>query len=86
MRGMGRGLSDHLVVLRKVKLVGAWIERREVLVRARRIRREKLRVHQYSEGGWYWQLVIKRQEKDVFKPTEKKRERLKGVYIRAKRK
>ena len=29
MRGMGRGLSDHHVVLYKVRLVGAWIKRRE---------------------------------------------------------
>ena len=27
-RGMARGLSDHLVVLCKVRLVGAWINRR----------------------------------------------------------
>ena len=30
--GMGRDLSDHYVVLYKVRLVGAWIKRREVLV------------------------------------------------------
>ena len=29
VRGMGRGLSDHHVVLCKVRLVGAWIKRRE---------------------------------------------------------
>ena len=29
VRGMGRGFSDHQVVLRKVRLVGAWIKRRE---------------------------------------------------------
>ena len=33
-----------------------------------------------------WQLVIKRKKKDVWKHTERRRERLKGVYIRAKRK
>ena len=32
-----------------------------------------------------WQPVIKRQKKDVWKPTEKRRG-LKTVYIRAKRK
>ena len=42
-RGMGRGLSDHHVVLCKVRLVGAWIKRREGVVWARRIRSEKLR-------------------------------------------
>ena len=26
VRGMGRGLSDHHVVLRKVRLVGTWIK------------------------------------------------------------
>ena len=29
VRGMGRGLSDHHVVLYKVRLVGAWIKWRE---------------------------------------------------------
>ena len=32
------------------------------------------------------QLAIKRQKKEVWKLTEKKRERLKSVYIRAKKK
>ena len=31
----------------KVRLVGAWIKRREVVVWARRIRSEKLREHHY---------------------------------------
>ena len=39
--GMGRGLSDHHIVLCKVMLVGTWIEGR-----GRRIRRDKLREHQ----------------------------------------
>ena len=47
---MGRGLLDHYIVLCKVRLVGAWIKRREVVVGARRIRSEKLRGHQYREG------------------------------------
>ena len=46
---MGLGLSDHYVVLCKVRLVGAWIKRREVVVGAKRIRNEKLREHQYRE-------------------------------------
>ena len=50
VRGMGRGLSDHHVVLCTIRLVGAWIKRREVVVGARRIRSEKLREHQYREG------------------------------------
>ena len=39
-----------LYVLCKVRLVGAWIKRREVVVGARRIRSEELREHQYREG------------------------------------
>ena len=31
VRGMGRGISDHHVVLCKVRLVGTWIKRREVV-------------------------------------------------------
>ena len=42
MREMGRGLSDHYVLLCKVRLVGAWIKRREVVVWVRRIRSKKL--------------------------------------------
>ena len=50
MRGMERGLSDHYVVLCKVRLVGTWVNRRTVVVVARRIRSEKLKEHQYREG------------------------------------
>ena len=50
VRGMGRGLSDHHILLCNVRLVGTWIKRREVVVRARRIRSEKLRTYQYREG------------------------------------
>ena len=46
VRGMGCGLSDHYVVLCKVRLVWIWIKRRVVVVGARRIRSEKLREHQ----------------------------------------
>ena len=48
-RGMRRGLSNHYVVLCKVRLVGAWIRRREVVGGVRRIRSEKLRKHPYRE-------------------------------------
>ena len=44
-----RPLRRH-VVLCKVRLVGAWIRRREVVVGDRRIISEKLREHQYREG------------------------------------
>ena len=47
VRGMGRGLSDHHFVLRKVKLMSTWIQRREVVKEDRRIRSEKLREHHY---------------------------------------
>ena len=49
-RGRGHSLSDHHVVLCKIRLVGAWIKRREVVIGARRIRSKKLREHQYREG------------------------------------
>ena len=35
VRGMGRGLSDHYVILCKVRLVSAWVKRREVVVGVR---------------------------------------------------
>ena len=50
VRGMGRSLSNHYVLLGKVRLVTAWIKRKEVVAGARRIRSEKLREHQYREG------------------------------------
>ena len=50
VKRMGRGLSDHHVVLCKDKLVGTWSKKREVVVGARRIRIEKLRKHHYREG------------------------------------
>ena len=50
VRGMGRGLSDHHVLLCKFWLVVAWIKKRKVVAGVRRIRREKLREHQYREG------------------------------------
>ena len=46
----------------------------------------KAAVRRKEAGRGCWQLVIKRQKKDVWKCTEKRRERLKGVYIREKRK
>ena len=51
VRGMECSLSNHYVVLCKVRLVGAWIKRREVVVGARMIRSKKLREHQYREGS-----------------------------------
>ena len=40
--GVGRGLSDHYDVLCKVRLVGAWIKRRELVNGARRFRSKNL--------------------------------------------
>ena len=42
VRGMGRGRSDHHVVLSKFRLVCAWIKKREVVNGAKRIISEKL--------------------------------------------
>ena len=63
VRGMGRGISDHHVVLCKVRLVGTWIKRREVVDRTRRIRNEKLRKHSYREE-YLRSLEGKRVERD----------------------
>ena len=49
VRGMERDISDPHVVLCKVRLVGTWIKRREVVDRATRTISEKLRGHQYRE-------------------------------------
>ena len=46
---MGRSISDHHVVLCKVRLVGTWIKKREVVDGARKLS-EKLKEHQYREG------------------------------------
>ena len=62
MRGMGRGLSDHHIVLCKVRLVGAWMMT-EVVNGARRIRIEKMKEHQYREG-YARSLEGKRVERD----------------------
>ena len=43
VRRMRQYLSDHYVVLSKVRLVGRWIKRREVVDGVRSIRNEKLR-------------------------------------------
>ena len=47
---MGHDLSDHYVVLWKVRLVGAWIKRGEVGNGSRRVRSDKLRKRRYREG------------------------------------
>ena len=51
LRRLGRGLSDHYLILCKIRLVGTWMKRREVVDGARSIRSEKLREHQYRTYG-----------------------------------
>ena len=50
VREMGRGLSDHHVVLCKARLVRELIKKTEVAAGARKISIEKLKEHQYKEG------------------------------------
>ena len=42
IRGLNGGLSDHMIVLCKLKLVGEWIKRHDVEPKGRRIRSEKM--------------------------------------------
>src|SRR5678815_5157894 len=42
VRGLGMGLSDHYVVLCKIKLVGAWTERKVIQKEVGKIKSEKL--------------------------------------------
>ena len=49
VRRMGRGFSEHHVVVCKIRLVGACIKSEEV-VGARRISSKKLKRPQYPEG------------------------------------
>ena len=48
--------------------------------------REKLRLVERKLLGRCWHLAMKTQKKDLWRLTERKRERLKGAYIRVKRK
>ena len=66
---MGRGLSDHHVVLFRARLVGTWIKRREVVNGARRIRNEKFRDYQYMQG-YHTCLESKRVEWDKGRNVE----------------
>ena len=50
VRRMGRGITDHHVVLCKIRLVGARTKRREVVVGKGRIRCENPREDLYIEG------------------------------------
>ena len=42
VRGVGRGISYHSLVMRKVKLVRIWIKRREERIGVERMKNEKL--------------------------------------------
>ena len=50
LREMRRSLSDHKVARCKVRLVGEWFKRREVVIRVMMIKNVKLREHQRIEG------------------------------------
>ena len=50
VKGMGQGLSDHHMVLCKVRLIGAWTKIRDGGFGSQRIRNEKLREYLYREG------------------------------------
>ena len=49
VRGLGMGISDHYVVLCKIRLVGAWMEKIEVRKEVGRIKSEKLNEQGYKE-------------------------------------
>ena len=82
-REMGRGLSDHYVVLCKVMLVGAWIKKREAATWAR-IRSEKLRERQYREG-YARSLEGKEVERDSYKNVEYMWEQVKRAMVESDR-
>ena len=42
LRGLNGGVSDHMIVLCKLKLIGAWVKKRELDCNVGRIRSEKL--------------------------------------------
>ena len=48
-RRMGRGISNRHVVLCKVRLVGIWVKRRQLVDRATSIRSDKLSEYQYRK-------------------------------------
>ena len=50
VREVERGILDHHVEMCKVRLVGIWIKRREVVDGAMRIKSENLKGHECREG------------------------------------
>ena len=81
---MEQGFSDHHVVLCNVRLVAAWIKRREVVVRGRMIRSKKLREHQYKEG-YARSLEGKGVEGDGKNNVEHMREQMKQAMVESAR-
>ena len=69
---------------RPLRLIGASIKRREVVGRARRIKNEKLREHQYREGN-AWSLEGKRVEWDGDNNSEHMWEQVKRAIIESAR-
>ena len=84
MRGIGQVLSVHHVIPCKVRLVGACIRRREVVVGARRIINEKLRENRYREG-YTRSLEGKRVEGDGDNNVEHMWEQVKRAMVQSPR-
>ena len=80
VRGMGRGFSDHHVIMCKVRLVNAWIKRREVVSGVERIRNEKLKEQQYVKGSARC-LETKRVELDLGRNFEQMWEQVERAMI-----
>ena len=76
----GRGLSDHHVVMCKVRLVGTWIKRREVVIESRKLRNEKLREQQYIEE-YVRYFESKKLERDERRNVEHIWERVKRAVV-----
>ena len=84
VRGMGQGISDHHVVLCKVRLVGTWIKRGEVVDGARRIINEKLREHHYTKR-YTGSFGGKRVECDGEKNVEQMWEQMRRAMVESAR-
>ena len=84
VRGIGRDISDYHVVIFKVRLVGIWIKRGEVVDGARRVRSKKRKEHQYREG-YAKSLKGKRVEWDGENNVEHMWEKMKRALVESAR-
>ena len=57
VRGMGQGLTDHHVVLYKVRLVGEWIKNRDMVAGARRIKSKRVKWDGDNNVEYMWEEV-----------------------------